>query len=83
MELLIGLTQISPMPVNRSGASRRRAFFLNVAAVNVAALLTVAVMQHGRLVEIGPTLEVCDRARDPYTQRLIAATPGLPLYNEL
>ncbi len=38
----------------------------------------VAVMQHGRLVEIGDALEVCDHPRDPYTQRLIAATPGFP-----
>ena len=41
----------------------------------------VAVMQRGRLVEIGPALEVCDHPSDPYTQRLIAATPELPLYN--
>jgi ABC-type glutathione transport system ATPase component len=38
----------------------------------------VAVMQRGRLVEIGDTLEVCDHPRDPYTQALIAATPQLP-----
>ena len=38
----------------------------------------VAVMQRGRLVEIGDALEVCDHPRDPYTQRLIAATPGFP-----
>ncbi len=38
----------------------------------------VAVMERGRLVEIGPALEVCDHPREPYTQRLIAATPELP-----
>ena len=38
----------------------------------------VAVMQRGRLVEIGDAFEVCDQPRDPYTQRLIAATPKLP-----
>ncbi len=37
----------------------------------------VAVLQHGRLVEIGPVLEVCDRPREAYTQQLIAATPTL------
>ena len=38
----------------------------------------VAVMQHGRLVEEGSVLEVCDRPREAYTQRLLAATPTLP-----
>jgi ABC-type microcin C transport system duplicated ATPase subunit YejF len=38
----------------------------------------VAVMQRGRLVEIGKALEVCDHPREPYTQALIAATPELP-----
>ena len=38
----------------------------------------VAVMQAGRLVEEGPALEVCDHPREPYTQRLLAATPTLP-----
>ena len=38
----------------------------------------VAVMQAGRLVEEGPVLEVCDHPREPYTQRLLAATPTLP-----
>ena len=38
----------------------------------------VAVMQHGRLVEAGSVFDVCDRPREAYTQRLLAATPTLP-----
>ena len=38
----------------------------------------VAVMQQGRLVEEGAVLDVCDRPRELYTQRLLAATPKLP-----
>jgi peptide/nickel transport system ATP-binding protein len=38
----------------------------------------VAVMQRGRLVEIGNCLQVCEAPRSPYTQRLIAATPEMP-----
>jgi peptide/nickel transport system ATP-binding protein len=37
----------------------------------------VAVMQHGRIVEIGSTDQVLNRPRHPYTQRLIDAVPGL------
>ncbi len=37
----------------------------------------IAVMQRGRLVETGNALEVCEHPRDPYTQKLIAATPEL------
>jgi ABC-type oligopeptide transport system ATPase subunit len=40
----------------------------------------VAVMEHGHLVEIGDALEVCERPREEYTQRLIAATPEMPGY---
>ena len=39
----------------------------------------VAVMERGRLVEIGDVLEVCERPREIYTQRLIAATPEMPI----
>jgi peptide/nickel transport system ATP-binding protein len=38
----------------------------------------VAVLQRGRLVEIGDCLQVCEAPRHPYTQQLIAATPEMP-----
>jgi len=38
----------------------------------------VAVMERGRLVEIGDVLDVCERPRELYTRRLIAATPEMP-----
>ena len=37
----------------------------------------VAVMQHGRLVEMDEARRVLDQPQHPYTQRLIAAVPGL------
>jgi peptide/nickel transport system ATP-binding protein len=39
----------------------------------------VAVMQRGRLVELGECMQVCEAPRSPYTQQLIAATPEMPL----
>jgi len=39
----------------------------------------VAVMQHGRLVELGECEQVCDAPREKYTRRLIAATPEMPI----
>ena len=39
----------------------------------------VAVMQHGRLVELGECEQVCDTPREEYTWRLIAATPEMPI----
>jgi peptide/nickel transport system ATP-binding protein len=39
----------------------------------------VAVMERGRLVESGPVLEVCEHPREAYTQKLIAATPEMPM----
>lgn len=38
----------------------------------------VAVMQKGRLVELGDVRAVCECPQDAYTQRLIAATPVMP-----
>ena len=38
----------------------------------------VAVMQRGRLVEIGDSQQVCESPRNLYTQQLIAATPTMP-----
>jgi peptide/nickel transport system ATP-binding protein len=35
----------------------------------------IAVMCEGKVVETGPTAEVLERSRIPYTQRLVAATP--------
>jgi ABC-type glutathione transport system ATPase component len=39
----------------------------------------VAVMQRGRLVEMGDAVAVCDAPREEYTRALIAATPELPV----
>jgi ABC-type microcin C transport system duplicated ATPase subunit YejF len=38
----------------------------------------VAVMQKGRLVELGDCEQVCATPREEYTRRLIAATPEMP-----
>ena len=38
----------------------------------------VLVMQHGKIVEEGPTEDVLTTPRHSYTQRLIAAAPQLP-----
>jgi peptide/nickel transport system ATP-binding protein len=38
----------------------------------------VAVMQRGRLVELGQCLQVCESPRNEYTRQLIAATPEMP-----
>jgi len=39
----------------------------------------VAVMQQGRLVELGGCVQVCEHPQNPYTQQLIAATPEIPV----
>jgi ABC-type glutathione transport system ATPase component len=38
---------------------------------------TVAVMNRGTIVEIGPTEQIHQAPRDPYTRRLVAAVPTL------
>ncbi len=39
----------------------------------------VAVMQHGRLVEVGPVAEIFARPQHPYTRMLLEAEPkGMP-----
>ncbi len=38
----------------------------------------VAVMQRGKLVELGQCEQVCDDPREEYTRRLIEATPEMP-----
>ena len=38
----------------------------------------VAVMQRGRLVEMGECVQVCEQPRNAYTRQLIAATPEMP-----
>jgi peptide/nickel transport system ATP-binding protein len=43
----------------------------------------VAVMQRGRLVELGECKQVCDEPAHEYTGRLIAATPEMPGEREL
>jgi peptide/nickel transport system ATP-binding protein len=37
----------------------------------------LAVMYFGRLVELGPVREVCDRPRHPYTRLLLRSAPAL------
>jgi peptide/nickel transport system ATP-binding protein len=39
----------------------------------------VALMQQGKLVELGECEQVCDAPREEYTRRLIAATPEMPV----
>ena len=38
----------------------------------------IAVMEQGRLVEMGEAVELCERPREEYTRQLLAATPELP-----
>lgn len=40
----------------------------------------VAVMQRGRLVEVGDAVTVCESPREAYTQALVAATPRIDLH---
>ena len=38
----------------------------------------IAVMEQGRLVEMGEAVELCERPREAYTRQLLAAKPELP-----
>jgi len=38
----------------------------------------IAVMERGRLVEMGEAVSLCDSPREAYTRQLLAATPELP-----
>jgi peptide/nickel transport system ATP-binding protein len=38
----------------------------------------IAVMEHGKLVETGEAVALCDHPQQAYTRQLIAATPELP-----
>ena len=40
---------------------------------------SIAVMQKGRLVEFGPSEQICSQPQQPYTRALLAATPELEL----
>jgi ABC-type glutathione transport system ATPase component len=35
-------------------------------------------MEHGRLVEIGEAVALCDSPKEAYKRQLLAATPELP-----
>ena len=39
----------------------------------------IAVMQRGKLVEVGPAEELCEHPREEYTKTLLAATPEMPV----
>jgi peptide/nickel transport system ATP-binding protein len=39
----------------------------------------IAVMEKGRLVEVGDAVEICERPQEAYTRQLLAATPELPV----
>jgi peptide/nickel transport system ATP-binding protein len=39
----------------------------------------IAVMERGRLVEVGEAVEICEHPREAYTRQLLAATPELPV----
>ncbi|MBS0373173.1 MAG: ABC transporter ATP-binding protein [Proteobacteria bacterium] len=68
LELLLGL-----------GATRRLGYLFVTHDLGVVRAVTerTLVMRAGRIVEQGPTAEVLDHPRHPYTRELVAATPSL------
>ena len=63
----------------RLSAARGLAYLLVAHDLAVVRTMTdrLLVMRAGRIVEEGPTTEVLDRPRHPYTRELLAATPSL------
>jgi peptide/nickel transport system ATP-binding protein len=63
----------------RLSAARRLAYLFVSHDLGVVRAVTdrTLVMQSGRIVEEGPTAEVLQRPRHPYTRQLVAATPSL------
>jgi peptide/nickel transport system ATP-binding protein len=63
----------------RLSAARRLAYLFVSHDLRIVRAVTdrTLVMQAGRIVEEGPTAEVLERPRHPYTRQLVAATPSL------
>lgn len=47
-------------------------------AVIAALCPSLVVLEHGRIVEAGPTRQILDTPEHPYTRRLLASLPRLP-----
>ena len=77
------LTQVEISNLLRRAHQQRQLSMLYIShdLLSVAALShRTAILRHGRLVEFGPTEEIFDCPRHPYTQALIAALPARPLF---
>ena len=51
--------------------------------ISLVALLCkeIVILEHGRIVESGPTDEVLGNPKHPYTRKLLESTPRLPTYS--